>query len=332
MSNARLARTIQAACPLAYPHDPLSARDPEAGPQTTILDEAEAWRRLEARATAEDHGLRLGASLPPEALFPGLHDAPSLRVALDRLCRTINLRRPWEELRLTRMDDVWLLQRRHLDGRALMRRQEAELALLGLARLLRRALGPGWRPIEVQLQHCAPQDSRPHRAAFGAPVIFGMGCDALVIDAPSLRLPVTDMPETTPPAPQGIPTPLMQTAQIQLRDRVKSEIRQGLSEADLRIERVAEALRTTRWTLQRRLGAAGEVFSDLVDETRRDLVMIYLPQMHLSFTDIAGLLGYSELSALTRACSRWFGAPPSRLRAGLALPAPASPRPAAIAA
>jgi AraC-like DNA-binding protein len=39
-----------------------------------------------------------------------------------------------------------------------------------------------------------------------------------------------------------------------------------------------------------------------------------LQQRNLSLTEIALLLGYSELSAFTRAFSHWTGVPPSEYR------------------
>ncbi|NPD14892.1 helix-turn-helix domain-containing protein [Xinfangfangia sp. D13-10-4-6] len=275
-----------------------------------LLDSPDAWSLLE-QETSQAAGLSLGAKLPPEDMFPGFQDAPSLQLALERLCRITIARRPWEELSLQRLDGAFALTRRHLDGRALCRRQEAELAMLALLRLLRRVLGSSWAPLELQFQHAAPQDTRPHRAAFGVLPLFGMGRDAMLIEAAALQIPVSGCGADAEPALHSCVAP----SRIGLRDRVKAEIQLALPTGVPRIERVAEALRTTRWTLQRRLTAAGEVFSDLVDETRRDLARLYLRQNHLALAEIAALLGYSELSALTRASSRWFGQPPSRLRA-----------------
>ncbi|EAQ02096.1 AraC family transcriptional regulator [Pseudooceanicola batsensis HTCC2597] len=95
-----------------------------------------------------------------------------------------------------------------------------------------------------------------------------------------------------------------------------AEIRAELSAGYPKLEDVAEALGTSPWTLQRRLAKQGAVFSELVDETRRELTLIYLAEQHLGLSEVAEMLGYSELSAFSRVCRRWFGAPPSRLRDG----------------
>ena len=53
----------------------------------------------------------------------------------------------------------------------------------------------------------------------------------------------------------------------------------------------------------------------MVEDVRRDLALSYLRQRHLPFSEIAMLLGYSELSAFSRAFRRWTGASPRTYRA-----------------
>ena len=48
--------------------------------------------------------------------------------------------------------------------------------------------------------------------------------------------------------------------------------------------------------------------------TRRDLAFMYLRQRQLPLSEIAFLLGYSELSAFSRAVRRWSGTSPRALR------------------
>ena len=52
----------------------------------------------------------------------------------------------------------------------------------------------------------------------------------------------------------------------------------------------------------------------MVEDVRRDLALSYLRQRQLPFSEIAMLLGYSELSAFSRAFRRWTGASPRTYR------------------
>lgn len=80
------------------------------------------------------------------------------------------------------------------------------------------------------------------------------------------------------------------------------------------IEDVASAANMRPRTLQRRLAAANIAFSDLLDETRRDLALRLLGSDTLSVAEVAERLGYANASALSRAVRRWTGEAPRTLR------------------
>lgn len=78
--------------------------------------------------------------------------------------------------------------------------------------------------------------------------------------------------------------------------------------------RACSELNVSARTLQRNLSAEGTTFKALVEETRMNLARHYLIDTDLSLTAIAFLLGYSELSAFSRAAKMWHGASPSMYR------------------
>jgi AraC-like DNA-binding protein len=59
--------------------------------------------------------------------------------------------------------------------------------------------------------------------------------------------------------------------------------------------------------LQRRLREAGLSFSQLLDETRRQLVLHHLHDPRMQLLDIALCVGFSETGSLLRAFRRWTG-------------------------
>ena len=69
-------------------------------------------------------------------------------------------------------------------------------------------------------------------------------------------------------------------------------------------------------TLQRRLGAEGTSFQDVVDSVREELARIYMADTARKYTvgELAYLLGFSEISAFTRAFKRWTGLTPTQWR------------------
>ena len=80
------------------------------------------------------------------------------------------------------------------------------------------------------------------------------------------------------------------------------------------LEMIAAALDVHPRTLRRRLTARGFTFRQLLDETRREAAERAVRAQDQSLTQIALELGFSELSAFSRAHRRWFGVSPAALR------------------
>ena len=95
---------------------------------------------------------------------------------------------------------------------------------------------------------------------------------------------------------------------------VAALIRRMLPTGGLDLDLVADHLAHHRRTRQRQLAAQGTTFGALVDQVRREEAERYLRDTDMPLAQLAGILGLSEHSALTRACRRWFGVPPSQLR------------------
>lgn len=89
---------------------------------------------------------------------------------------------------------------------------------------------------------------------------------------------------------------------------------------------VADLLALHPRTLQRHLAAEGATFEALREETRKEAALHYLRETRIPLGQLADLLGFSEQSALTRFCGRWFGAPPTQVRRGGEVSQSPSPR------
>jgi AraC-like DNA-binding protein len=80
------------------------------------------------------------------------------------------------------------------------------------------------------------------------------------------------------------------------------------------IDEVAGHLNITVRTLQRRLKEEGLTFKIIIDELRQEFAKGYIQRADLSISDIAYLLGYSDLSAFTRSFKRWTGQSPANYK------------------
>jgi AraC-like DNA-binding protein len=99
-----------------------------------------------------------------------------------------------------------------------------------------------------------------------------------------------------------------------LVDRIQTAIRVNLPAGYPSLDQISTTLRLSPAFVQRELAEQGLTYKDAVELTRRRLAETYLAQRQLPLTEIALLLGYSELSAFTRAFTRWTGASPSHYR------------------
>ncbi len=100
-----------------------------------------------------------------------------------------------------------------------------------------------------------------------------------------------------------------------LRSSVENAIAPLLPHREARAEEIARRLGMSHRTLARRLASEGLTFTAILDELKIDLAKSYLKNDELPISQTAWLLGYGEVSAFTRAFTRWTGMPPRRWRA-----------------
>jgi AraC-like DNA-binding protein len=198
-----------------------------------------------------------------------------------------------------------------------LRRQNAEGASVLAFELMRRLVGTDWRPKRVEFGHRRPADVTQHQRVFGVPLRFEAEHSfALIFDAADLERPVLGADTRILPIVQryldDIPAPA--NAADAWPQEVRTLIARNVSNGHPNIERIARLLGLGGRTLQRRLAERGLVWKTLVEEVRRELALRYLKDGGMSLTEIAFLLGYSDLSAFDRAFRRWTGTTPAAQR------------------
>lgn len=104
------------------------------------------------------------------------------------------------------------------------------------------------------------------------------------------------------------------TTTIDFRSTVANAIVGLLGTSNPTLAVVAAELKLGERTIQRRLALEGTSFEDVLAGTRRSVAERLLRDTELPLTDIAFMLGFSELSAFTRAAKRWHGVSPRQFR------------------
>ncbi len=192
-------------------------------------------------------------------------------------------------------------------------RHDCETTMAALMRLNRLTAGPAWRPREAWFRHAKPRDTGEHARIFRAPVRFGMPTNALILDRRLLDVPLKNAELYPHSAITEVAERLLARAtdEASISQSVLSFVRQRLSSGDFDLDAAARHLRMSRRTLQRKLRQeASSSHRNLVRQVRREISQHLLLDTHMTATDAAYALGYSEPSVFHRAFYKWNGMPP----------------------
>jgi AraC-like DNA-binding protein len=274
-----------------------------------------------ARLTHNDNfGLWFGLGFDPRDL--GLWgyssiSAPTLGDALRTLVEMFPFHQEQSSMAFIAADDGMMHVQYRIEAPDIIeRRQDAELTLGNVIVVIRECMGRSWAPAEVHFEHPKPQGWRDHERAFNAPVFFSQPTNAVVFSPHILARP---MPAADFRLHAAMRLCLQQLSErrggrASVADQVRVAVRAKLPEGMPLLDDIASDLRLSLNAVQRELHRDGVTFKDLVESTRRDLALSYIQQRQLSLSEIALLLGYSELSAFSRAVRRWTGESPRALR------------------
>ena len=100
--------------------------------------------------------------------------------------------------------------------------------------------------------------------------------------------------------------------------RVTSLIAGHLERGRVGVEAVASQLHMSRHTLHKRLKEENLTFAALLEDIRRERALAYLKDRSKPLVEIAEQLGFSELSAFSRAFKCWMGKSPGAYRSRVA--------------
>jgi AraC-like DNA-binding protein len=188
-----------------------------------------------------------------------------------------------------------------------------EFSLASYVHLFRHSLDGRLSPVAAQFAHQPRFGHDLYEKLLGCRVVFGVTHNCIEFDNSQLQLP---SPHVNPALQQEILACYHQAVDWLANGRKFAAfsyiyLASELNKSPLKLERVAASFGLTERTLRRKLVEDGYPFRELLEKVRRDFCNLYVIENRRSMGEIAELLGYSELSAFTRAHSRWYGKPPS---------------------
>jgi AraC-like DNA-binding protein len=199
-------------------------------------------------------------------------------------------------------------------------RHAGEMFIALVVRYMREITGRDVTPIRVAFAHTKPRDTSELDAFFRAPIAWDNGENRVELPASLLDEPIVSrdpmlfsvLEEQAEKLAASRDT--MGPKKKDELEPVREKIRAALADGNPDLANIARALGTSARTLQRRLGDEGTTFQAVVDGVREELARRYMMEERFTLGDVAYLLGFSEISAFTRAFKRWTGMTPSRWR------------------
>lgn len=170
-------------------------------------------------------------------------------------------------------------------------------------------------PVYVNLKHAAPNSIGQYNDFFQCPVNFNAleSSIAFPLDAVDRILPAIDEQLL-----QIQDQFLIKHSEELVKDnfimKVKKIISENLASGNVTIKTIAEELHMSSRTIQRFLRKENTTFATLLDDVRINLAKNYLSDARTDLTEVAFLLGFSELSTFSRAFKRLTGQSPSQYR------------------
>lgn len=300
----------------------------QAGISTSALDTPQArvpieqtsllWRLATAASRDPGFGIRVASHVRANtfhALGLSLAASPTLHDAFERLLRYFRIVSDAGELGWT-VDGEWGRFELMTPEGLGVSHESIDAFLSCMVRMCRSLASPRRaEPVEVRLKRPRPSDTSAFEAAFRCPIQYGSDRNELRFRLCELDAPLRDGdPHLARHQDPILVKMLAEVEKDNLHNRVLGLLVDLLPRGGATQERVAERLGLSLRTLQRRLQDQGASYSDILDQARLRVASRLLSQEVYALSEIAYLLGFSDLSGFSRFFKRATGEAPGAHR------------------
>ncbi|MDD0972526.1 AraC family transcriptional regulator [Pseudomonas fontis] len=244
------------------------------------------------------------------SLFYLARNAGSVGEALLDLSRYFHVHNNFAEVVLHRMEEHALLCYSSRTETLSGNRQVSELVVGVGHQLMRTLLGSRWQPTTVLFQHAPLASPSVYRRLLGVAPRFNSAYDAWMFDEKLLATPLSAADKALHKLMQQHLDSMSAMGQEELPGYVQRLLRSLLPSGRVTVDYIADFMKTSPRSLQRRLAEEGTSFQKLLDETRQSMTLRYLKESDMNLIQLTEILGYSDQSAFSRAFQRWFGSSP----------------------
>ncbi len=170
-------------------------------------------------------------------------------------------------------------------------------------------------PQSISLMRPKPVDPARFQEFYQCPIHYAAGENRVVFPLATLREPLFGANrELAATGDRLVESYIARRRSSDIGGRVYGKLVETLATGEFSQDSVAQSMHMTTRNLQRKLALEKTSFSSLLERARRDLAQRYIDEPHLSLTDIAFLLGFSNTNSFARAFKHWFGKSPREYR------------------
>lgn len=184
--------------------------------------------------------------------------------------------------------------------------------LLAMCRL---NFGANLEPVEINLSRTEPAEPGPWIEYFGPVIKFDQPEVTLAFSNEQADTPLSVAnPELVALHDESIRRHLLKLNQNNILNQSRMRLAEQLPSGRVTENDLARKLNMSTRTLHRKLRENNETFRSLLEQVRTDLAGRYIRNRNYNITEIAFLLGYTDISSFSRAFKGWFGHSPTEAR------------------
>lgn len=264
-----------------------------------------------------DFGLTLGIQQDVDALgnlgLLMLH-CTNVREALTSTQRYIAAHSQAEYWRLIELGDLAYLERFSVSQEVSHARQFKELSFGVCLKLMKTIIKGSVVMERLEFAHAPISDIAVYKRLFGCDVLFNQEHDRLVVKRHYLDYEIETLSTGSKQRlEQGLLTTLSQYGD-DIERQITAIILQSLGGQTLNLESVAKLLNMNKRTLQRRLKVNQLSFKSILSNVRLKTACWHLEASSMDITLLSEILGYSDISAFSKAFKQETGVAPLKWR------------------
>lgn len=190
--------------------------------------------------------------------------------------------------------------------------QSLELCIADLHNMLSLIVGEKYIPLQVAFPH-AKQSNR-YRSIFKSKTTFNHFRGGIHISPELLDISLQTTNQYYLKVAESFLQHNYNLKEEALKEKVQRLLSRFLGTKQDTKESICKMLAIHPRTLQRKLEKENTKFEQIKEEVKKEVLYTYLTKTQINLHHLTQLVGYSELSAMSRACKQWFGKSPTTIR------------------